>query len=264
MKLALERGRAIGLLVLFLFLGVRPALAQDDPVYLTGATVISMAPGQKPFTASVMIKGGRIAAIAPRMRVPPHAHRVDLSGRYLMPGFIDMHAHVTFLRGNINKGDPGYDRETSEIVLKDLLAFGVTTVRNPAAPPAESVALREDVAAGRTLGPRIFTAGFPFFGRDFGSDAGIRSEVDRECALKVDYIKVYAGSTPEQTGVAIDEAHKCGLKVIGHVQTTDWPTAADLGIDFLAHAVSWSPSVLPPDKREAYIAEDEKFGPMKG
>lgn len=259
----LGRCLRLGILVLLWLFAATTAAAAKPPLYLTGGTVISMVPGQRPFRATVLVKDGRIAAIAPRMRLPKHAHVVDVSGRYLMPGFVDMHAHVTFLRDPGNSADPGYDRPTTEIVLRDLLAFGVTTVRNPAAPPAEGVALREDVAAGRIPGPRIFTAGWPLNGAPFASEAAIRGEVERQCALKVDYIKVYANSTPAQTAAAIDAAHRCGLKVIGHLQRTDWPTAADFGIDFLTHGVSWSPSVLPPDKRDAYIADSRRYGPMK-
>lgn len=51
--------------------------------------------------------------------------------------------------------------------------------------------------------------------------------------------------------------------MIGHLQNTDWPTAAAEGIDFVAHAVSWSASALPPGKRAAYQAEQNSVGPIK-
>jgi imidazolonepropionase-like amidohydrolase len=186
--------------------------APAEPYYLTGGTVISMVPGQPPRKATVLVKDGRIAAILQHPILSRQDRVVDISGRYLLPGFIDMHAHVTFLRSpSDNEEASGYDRRTSELVLRELLAAGVTTVRNPAAPTAEGVRLRDDVAAGRTLGPRIFTAGWPLNGKP-STDESIRAEVDRQCALKVDYIKVYASSTPKQTAAAIEEAHKCGIK----------------------------------------------------
>jgi imidazolonepropionase-like amidohydrolase len=254
----------VGALFLTLLSGPTTATAAPvEPFYLTGGTVISMVPGQQPYEATVLVKDGRIAAIAQHPSLSVQDRVVDISGRYLLPGFIDMHAHVTFLRHpSDNERDAGYDRRTSELVLRDLLAAGVTTVRNPAAPPVESGRLRDDVAAGRILGPRIFTAGWPLNGKP-STDEGIRAEVDRQCALKVDYIKVYANSTPRQTAAAIDEAHKCGVKVIGHLQATDWPTAADLGIDFITHGVSWSASTLPATRRAEYEAQIRTLGALR-
>ncbi|MGO4209825.1 amidohydrolase family protein [Terriglobus sp. YAF25] len=124
-----------------------------------------------------------------------------------------------------------------------------------------------EVTRGRkariVVGPRILTAGEILNGKPFSTEQEIRNEVDRQAAAGVDYIKVYAKSDPNQTAVAIDEAHKRGLKVIGHLQNTDWPTAAAEGIDFVAHAVSWSASALPPGKRAAYQAEQNSVGPIK-
>lgn len=253
----------VGGLILSLLSGTAAAATPTDTVYLTGATVISMVPGQQPYKATVLVKGGRIAMIARHPNLTAQDRVVNISGRYLLPGFIDMHAHVTFLRHpSDHEQDTGYDRLTSELVLRELLAAGVTTVRNPAAPPVEGVRLRDDVAAGRIPGPRIFTAGWPLNGQPSTAE-GIRAEVDRQCALEVDYIKVYANSTPTQTAAAIDEAHKCGVKVVGHLQATDWPTAADLGIDFITHGVSWSASTLPPDERAEYERQVRTLGSMR-
>lgn len=245
--------------MIMLFISAAPG-ARAEPLYLTGGTVISMVAGQAPFPATVLIQDGRIKAISAKLHVPAAARVIDISGRYLLPGFIDMHAHVTFLTtGNLGS----YDRATSEQVLKMMLGYGVTTVRNPAAPAVEGVKLRDDVAAGRIVGPRILTAGEALNGKPFSTPAQIRAEVDRQAAAGVDYIKVYANSTPEQTAAAIDEAHKRGVKVVGHLQATDWPTAVAEGIDAVTHGVSWSASALPPDKRDAYRAEQKRVGGMK-
>lgn len=236
------------------------ALAQQREVtYLKGGTVIDMT-GKAPYKADVEIRDGRIKAIKTSLASPAGAQVLDISGKYIVPGFTDMHAHVTFLRTDAYSS---YDRATSEQVLKMLLAYGITTVRNPAAPAVESVRLRDDVAHGKVIGPRILTAGESLNGRPFSTEAEIRNEVDRQAAAGINYIKVYANSTPEQTTAAIDEAHRHGLKVIGHLQNTDWPTAAAEGIDFVTHGVCWSASALPPTKRAAYLAEENRVGPMK-
>jgi len=231
------------------------------PCLLRGGTILSMKAGDAPFHGDILLRDGKIAAIAPHLDVPAGTKEIDVSGRYILPGFIDMHAHVTFLRN----GDfaHGYDLDTSRQVLAELLRYGVTTVRNPAAPPEQGVALRNHVAVGRVSGPDIVTAGLTLNSGNFPTEAAVEEEVARECAIGVDYIKIYAGSTPDLTGAAIAAAHRCGVKAIGHLQVTDWPTAARQGIDFLTHAVSWSASALPPAKRATYEAEIKERGAMK-
>ncbi len=237
----------------------RLSAQQAKTLYLKGANIIDLT-GRAPYRANVIIRDGVIDSITTSAAVPKNAQGVDVSGDYIVPGFIDMHAHVTFLSDGSYSS---YDRATSVQVLKMLLAYGITTVRNPAAPAVEAVRVREDVAQGKVLGPRILTAGESLNGSPFSTEAQIRAEVKRQAEAGVDFIKVYANSTPQQTAAAIDEAHKQGVKVVGHLQNTDWPTAADMGIDFVTHGVCWSASALPPQKREEYLEQVRRVGAMK-
>ena len=240
-----------------------PRPSGDPGLYIKGGRILSMVEGEAPFVANILVRNGRIESITRSGRAPVGAKVIDAAGRYVMPGLIDMHAHVNFLSDTANDPEHAYDRATSEKVLKALLAYGVTTVRNPAAPTEEGVKLRDDVAAGLIPGPRIFTAGWSLNGRPYDTEEKVRREVKRQCALRVDYIKVYANSTPALTRAAIDQAHSCGIKVIGHLQATDWATASADGIDFVTHAVSWSPLVLPPDRRAEYISRIKAEGAME-
>src|SRR5262249_44656471 len=155
--------------------------------------------------------------------VPEGATVVDLSGRWLIPGLIDAHAHVTILEpgpnGRLQDHD---DRPVSQRVLRLLLANGITAVRNPAAPAGDGVALRAEVAAGRAIGPRIVTAGEslnrPLPGLDgpavgVATEAQVKREIDRQAAVGVDLIKVYATLPPDLVRAAIEAAHAHGLKV---------------------------------------------------
>ena len=135
--------------------------------------------GKAPFLASVIIRNGYIESIGRNLPVPIGARIIDISGRYILPGFVDMHAHVTFLpTGTL----VSFDRVTSEEILKRMLAYGITTIRNPAAPSVEGVKLRDDVAHGKIPGPRILTAGEPLNGKPLTTEPEIRAEVDREAA----------------------------------------------------------------------------------
>jgi len=211
----------------------------------------------------IAIANGRIQAIGPtgRLKRPPHARVVSGTGRYVIPGLFDTHAHVTFLSDPNNLAS--YDRATSEQILRILLANGITTVRNPAAPPAEGVKLREDVRTQIISGPRIFTAGDPLDWAEDKSEEEIRTEVGRQAAIGVDYIKVYARMHPRNIEAVISEAHRHNLKVVGHLQETTPTEAVRLGIDAITHGATWSAALLPANKRQLYDQRRRAVGSMR-
>jgi imidazolonepropionase-like amidohydrolase len=210
---------------------------------------------------SILVRGERIVAIAPtaRMLIPPGARVIDLGGTFITPGFIDTHYHVTTAAMRYRRGAPGaldstYDRALAERLLRVALAFGITTIRDPGASPLEAaISLRDDVRQGKVLGPRIKTAGTILRGRNT-PDSIIRVAVREQAAAGVDYIKVYSSFSEDQIRVAVDEAHRLGLKVIGHLQRASWTEAARAGIDFIAHGAPWHESYLPADSRSAFLA----------
>jgi imidazolonepropionase-like amidohydrolase len=180
---------------------------------------------------------------------------LNLTGKYIMPGLFDMHAHIAGVRKN------SYDQVTSEIMLGMLLKYGITTVRNPGGPTNETVHLREEVLNGNLSGPEIFTAGrllntpefpIPFVEKQVTTEEEVRKEVRNQATAGVDYIKLYVGLKPDLVKAAVDEAHRQGIKVIGHLYLTSWTDAANLGIDFLTHGVPVSPFLLPEDKQRIF------------
>ena len=212
---------------------------------------------------TLLLRDGRIAAIGAvdTVAVPPEAEMLDLSGRFVMPGLIDMHAHVTILPMEAGgRLASRMDSAASAEVLRTLLAFGITTLRNPAAPAEDGVALREAVASGTLLGPTIRTAGNTLNrgGSITGpsvptpTEAAVRAEVQRQAFLGVDYIKVYSSLPPDLVAAAIDEAHAQGLEVIGHLQRTTWTEGSSAGIDHLTHGAPWSAAYLPEASQAGY------------
>jgi imidazolonepropionase-like amidohydrolase len=168
-----------------------------------------------------------------------------------------MHAHVAGVRKN------SYNQNFSENALEMLLDYGVTTIRNPAGPTNESIALKHNVSKGNIEGPEIFTAGvllngpqipIPFVEAQISTEEQAREEVRHQAEAGVDFIKLYVGLPPNLVKAAIDEAHSRGIRVIGHLYMTSWTDAANLGIDALAHGVPVSPFLLPSgDKREQFL-----------
>jgi imidazolonepropionase-like amidohydrolase len=180
---------------------------------------------------------------------------LNLTEKYIMPGLFDMHAHIAGVRKN------SYDQATSENMLGMLLKYGITTVRNPGGPTNETVHLREEVLNGNLSGPEIFTAGrllntpefpIPFVEKQVTTEEEVREEVRNQATAGVDYIKLYVGLKPDLVKAAVDEAHRQGIKVIGHLYLTSWTDAANLGIDFLTHGVPVSPFLLPEDKQRIF------------
>ena len=224
---------------------------EKQAIVLEGATVID-GTGAAPRAGVVVVQGGRIVRVGKTggEPYPNGALVVDLSGRYILPGFIDTHAHP-----------PPESKTRPEVipaVMRILLAFGITTIRNPGARPGAGVALRDRISAGELLGPRVLTAGplidAPSSSRprdqDWAyveSEAEIRAEVRRQRGSGGDFIKLYCGLKPELVSAAIDESHKAGLPVIGHVCATSWLQAAQAGIDTLVHS---SIAMIPPLPRD--------------
>jgi imidazolonepropionase-like amidohydrolase len=80
----------------------------------------------------------------------------------------------------------------------------------------------------------------------------VREEVDWQASVGVDFIKLYQELPPALVRAAIDEAHRRGIRVIGHLQSTTWTDAVRMGIDFIVHAAPWAPEYLPPIAQSAY------------
>jgi imidazolonepropionase-like amidohydrolase len=143
----------------------------------------------------------------------PAKNVINLTSKYVIPGLFDMHAHVA----NVLKNS--YNEIESEHMLCTLLAYGVTTIRNPGGPTEQSVALRENVFKGKIAGPQIFTAGrllntpeiqIPFVEKQVQTEQEVRHEVRNQVATGVDYVKLYVALTPDLVKAAIDEAHSNG------------------------------------------------------
>lgn len=266
--------RAATLAIFFALAGVSstPPAAGSPPgpaLAIRGVTLIDGS-GEPPRPGiTVIVRGERIVAVGPdgEVPVPEGTEVVPGEGRFLLPGFVDTHAHLTM--GPVGfaevDGEPALGMEPAdgieERTLATLLAFGVTSVRDPGGIAERTVAAREAVARGELTGPRAVVAGevidrmpFPGLGATVASEEEVRSEVRRQAALGVDRVKVYVSLEPELVAAAVDEAHDHDLPVVGHLEATTWAEAAALGIDGIVHVTPGSVELLPPDAREAYAA----------
>lgn len=148
------------------------SLAPDLPrgtIALTNARIITMAgarPGQPMPAGSVIedgtivITGNRIAAVGPSasVQVPAGATRIDAAGRTIMPGIVDVHAHV-------GGESAGLHTQNDWSFLANL-AFGVTTAHDPSSDTETIFTNSELVRAGHKLGPRIYSTGTILYGAE--------------------------------------------------------------------------------------------------
>lgn len=241
--------------------------AHAQSVVIDRVTVIDGTGAAPVPDAVVLMEQGRIRAVGTRatVRVPPGAQRIDGGGGYLVPGFVEMHAHVALGPVEMDRSgsapamkmlaDPGGSRRS----LGLLLANGITTARDPGGPAEVLVAVRDSVANGHLVGPRLFVAGdvidktpFPGLSRMVKTADDVRTEVRRQAALGVDMVKLYAWLTPDLVRAGVDEAHRMGIPAIAHVMFTTWTDAARSGLDGIVHVLGWSPQLLPAKSRARY------------
>ena len=236
--------------------------AGDAAVVITNVTVLA-GDSFEPQAASVVVTNGRIQAIVPgRAPAVPNAAVVDGHGGYLVPGFIDMHAHLMVPRCAPGPDGTAFDRAVSEHMLSVLLDFGITSVRSPATPTIAGLHLRDDLNAGRVLGPRAQASAELINDASLSPEA-LRSLVRGLVPFHPDYLKVYSRLGPDAVATVVDEAHAHGVPVIGHLGQTSWLEGARAGIDFLTHAADWSAGTLPVERRKPYADAIAKRGALR-
>jgi len=211
---------------------------------------------------TVVIANGRIESVEPttHRKWPGDVRVLKLPGRFVIPGLIDMHAHLLLSpRDKDGALISPPDEATTSQLLRALLSFGVTTVRDPGAPTQAAVQLRSDVASGRIPGPAIYTAGRILNSEAPGpefvvvrTEREVCDEIRSQAKAGVNLVKVYSELGASLVKAAIECAHAERLPIVGHLQSTTWTEAAEMGIDGIEHAAPWSNAYLPPEKRSGH------------
>jgi imidazolonepropionase-like amidohydrolase len=208
--------------------------------------------------AAMIVDQGRVSWVGPatQLRVPASVTPVDLTGAFVMPGLISLHAHLG------NTVDPTQDenavtRQNVERSLATYAAYGVTTVLSMGIDNDLVFDIRDAQRAGLPSSARVFTTGQGLvYKGGFGGLAGVNPEVTTvaqvekavaEQAVKgVDFIKFSLdddfGDAPKMppalTQAIIDASHEHHLRVVAHVfHRADARRLLDQGVDGFVHAV---------------------------
>jgi Amidohydrolase family len=203
------------------------------PVALTGVTVIDVETGARRTGVTVLTEGDRIAAMGPRIALPPGASRVNGKGKFLIPGLWDMHSH-----------HQGTGAESLDL----FVAKGVVGTRDMGGDADFILPLRDRVRAGAVFGPEIVASGpmvdsappdFPYRLHVTNAEEA-RLAVRELKRLGVDFIKVHDHTPREVFFAAAAEASQVGLTVSGHVPVAvKVEEAADAGIRSIEHLANY-------------------------
>ncbi len=175
----------------------------------TGATLIDGTGAAPVANATVVTRDGKIVAAGPagKVKLPADAQRIDVAGKYIIPGLWDMHAHYEQVEWG-----PIY------------LATGVTTVRDVGNEFDFITAVRDAVNSGAALGPHMLLAGvvdgdgpYALGIERVNSPADAQMWVTRYHDAGFQQIKIYSSMKSDNVRAVCTDAHKLGMTVTGHI-----------------------------------------------
>jgi imidazolonepropionase-like amidohydrolase len=204
---------------------------------------------------TIVISDGKITSISPSAsaKVQSTAQVLDLKGYSVLPGLVGMHDHMFFPMG----GNPPMYSNMSSSFPRLYLALGVTTIRTTGSvAPFADLEVKKLIDSGRMIGPKMHITSPYLEGR--GSFTPVMHELAdaNDARRMVNFwadqgatsFKAYMNITRDELRAAVEEAHKRGLKVTGHLCSIGYREAAEIGIDNLEHGLL-PDSEFVPDKQ---------------
>jgi imidazolonepropionase-like amidohydrolase len=250
----------------------------DSPVVvLTHVRIVDGTGAPARENQTIVIRDGKIAEAndTPRVTLPAGATIIDLPGRTVIPGLVMMHEHLYYTAGAGVYGQYGAS------FVRLYLAGGVTTMRTGGNVNGfMDMNLARRIDAGELAGPAIDATG-PYLNgpntqlqmHSLVDAADARRQVAYWADMGATSFKAYMQITRDELKASIEEAHKRGLKITGHLCSVTYAEAADLGIDNLEHGFMAStdfvadkqPDVCPGQAKgqQTIAALDENGAPFK-
>lgn len=181
-------------------------VAQASTIVFTGVSVVPMDRDEVLSNQTVIVETGRITYVGAPRSAPANAIVIDGRGKYLMPGIAEFHAHVP----------SGGQAMHAHRALTLYALAGVTTARGMLGAPMH-LALRDSIARGRILGPRLLTSGPSFNGNSVTSPAVAVAMVTDQKNAGYDLLKIHPGVPRIAFDSLAATANRLGIPFAGHV-----------------------------------------------
>lgn len=221
---------------------VRNYVTADAPVVaITNVKLIDGTGAAARDGQTVVIENGRITAVGRTgdVRVPSDAQVLDVKGHTLIPGIMGLHNHLYYTAAG------GRSAQLNFTAPRLYLGSGVTTVRTTGSrAPYSELNLKAEIEKGRAVGPRIHITA-PYITGGGGATTMTLLDSPEQARRFVAYwaqegatwLKAYTDIRSAELKAAIEEAHKHGIKVTGHLCSVSFTEAIALGIDNLEHGL---------------------------
>ena len=231
-------------------------------IVLNNATVIDGTGAAPVEGLAIIMADGKIREMGPaaQIEIPEGAQVVDVSGKFVIPGIINLHGHVGMTKGLV-QDIKNYTRENADENLKTYALYGVTTTTSMGTDADIILEIRDEQRRGKVNGARVFTAlqGFTALGgyptkvpgvkgvaQEVASAAQARARVDQLADKGADIAKMWVdthhGEYPkiseEIRKAIIEQAHKRRMLAFAHLyELADAKSLMDAGLDMMAHSV---------------------------
>ena len=190
----------------------QPLYKPSGRIAFTNATIITMKADEVIENATILINENKIEAVGKNVQIPAGTKTIDCSGKTIMPGLIDAHAHGVHFRSGLTPQLhwPYYA----------ALAFGNTTMHDPSANSELVFAQSEMIKAGKMVGPRVFSTGTILYGADGDFKTVINSLDDARSALRraksfgAFSVKSYNQPRRDQNQQVLQAARELGINVV--------------------------------------------------
>ncbi|MDO5977567.1 amidohydrolase family protein [Flavivirga spongiicola] len=218
-------------------------LVDTNSVAITNVKVIDGTGGHIKNNQTIIIENDKIKSIghSKTIKIPSKTLIIDGSGKTVIPGLVMLHEHMFYTKFFENWFSVG---QMTFTFPRLYLAGGVTTMRTGGSiQPQSDLNVKKWINEGKMTGPKMDVTS-PFIEREgppiaelgFIKDTKEVSEIVNFWADRgVTSFKLYNNVTKEDMKVCIEEAHKRGLKVTGHICSITYEEASNLGIDNLEH-----------------------------
>ncbi len=181
-------------------------------VAFTNTRILTMEGDEVIENGTVLVNDNKIEALGADVSIPDGTKTYDASGKTIMPGLVDAHAHIGAFRYGLTP------QQNWQFMAN--LAFGVTTAHDPSSNTETVFALSELQKSGELVGPRLYSTGFILYGADgdfksvINSLDDARSSIKRTKAFGAQSVKSYNQPRREQRQQVLQAARELGINVV--------------------------------------------------